>query len=143
MKDSERPSHTHSEDHSKEWGDQPTIPFFPHHALSELTSLILLLSLYTLLAVFMPTHLDITANPAVTPEGSKPEWYFLFLFEFLHYVTPLIGTLVPVVGLAFLALIPWIDRNPERAYVKRGLALTMCGLLMTGIVALSILGALE
>jgi ubiquinol-cytochrome c reductase cytochrome b subunit len=128
-----------AEEHHAEWGDQPTIPF-SKHVLSEITSVILLLALYSLLAIFIGAHLDIKADPAMTPEGSKPEWYFLFLFAFLHYVPPLVGTLAPVVGLAFLALLPWIDRNPERAPSKRKFAITACILLLGGIVWLSFLG---
>lgn len=127
-------------DHSEEWGDQPTIKFFPDHIISEATAVILLLIVYSLLAIFVGTHLDIKSDPAITPEGSKPEWYFMFLFAFLHYVPPLVGTLAPAVGLGFLALLPWIDRNPERNWKKRPIAMGVCAVLIVGILYLSYLG---
>jgi len=130
-------------DHEKEWGDQPTVRFVPDHILSEVAAVLLLLSLYTVLAIFMHAGLDIKADPAITPEGSKPEWYFLFLYAFLHFVSPLVGTLVPVVGIVFLVLIPWIDRNPEKKLSKRKLALVLITITMIGIIALSILGEME
>ncbi len=129
------------EDHSEEWGDQPTIRFFPDHITSEATAVILLLCLYTVLAIFFSAHLDIKADPAVTPEGSKPEWYFMFLFGFLHFVPPLVGTLVPAVAVGFLIFLPWIDRNPSRAPKKRVIALSIGFLIMVGILVLSYVGA--
>lgn len=128
------------DDHSAEWGDQETIPFAPDHVISEATAVILLLAFFTLLAIFVPTHLDIKVDPASTPVGIKPEWYFLFLFEFLHFVPTLVGTLLPVVGLAFLAFLPWIDRNPARNPKKRPLAMAIFFFLMLGIFVLSYMG---
>ena len=54
-------------DHEKEWGDQPTVPFVPDHILTELAALLLLLSVYTVLAIFHQAGLDIKADPAITP----------------------------------------------------------------------------
>ena len=130
-------------DHLAEWGDQETIRFFPDHFISEATAMILLLCLYSVLAVFLPAFLDIKANPAVTPEGSKPEWYFLFLFAFLHYVPPIVGTLAPMVLLVLLGAWPWIDRNPSRKPRKRAFALGLAVVVIVVILALTVLGAVE
>lgn len=130
-------------DHSEEWGDQPTIRFFPEHFTSEVTSMVLLLSVYTVLCIFRPAPLDIKADPMATPEGSKPEWYFLFLFAFLHFVSPLVGTLAPMVGLGLLIILPWLDRNPERAPRKRMVAIIGSIVVLLMVVAFTILGAVE
>jgi quinol-cytochrome oxidoreductase complex cytochrome b subunit len=130
-------------DHLAEWGDQETIRFFPDHFISEATAMILVLCLYSVLAVFLPAFLDIKANPAVTPAGSKPEWYFLFLFAFLHYVPPIVGTITPVVLLLILGAWPWIDRNPSRKPRKRVLALSLAAVVVLVILGLTVLGALE
>lgn len=130
-------------DHSKEWGDQPTIRFFPEHFTSEVTAMVLMLALYTALCIFHPAPLDIKADPMATPEGSKPEWYFLFLFAYLHFVPPLVGTFTPMVGVAVLMFLPWLDRNPERAPRKRMFAIIASVLLLIAIVVLSIVGVLE
>ncbi|MBE0476426.1 MAG: hypothetical protein IBX62_04920 [Coriobacteriia bacterium] len=132
-----------AEDGHPEWDGQPTVPFFPYHVITEATAVMILLALYTFLAIFMPAHLDIKSDPAVTPEGSKPEWYFLFLYAFLHFVPPLVGTLVPAVGILFLIAIPWLDRNPSRKPAERLFAITACVVLTIGIVGLSILGYVE
>ncbi len=128
-------------DHSEEWGDQPTIKFFPDHIMSEMTAVILLLTLYTIMAIFFSAELDVKANPAVTPVGIKPEWYFLFLFAFLHYVSPLIGTIIPVVLLGLLIALPWLDRNPERALGKRKIFLVIVALTIAALFYMTYIGA--
>jgi len=133
----------HEHDHYAEWGDQPTVRFFPEHFTSEVTAMFLILALYTVLCILLPAGLDIKADPMATPTGSKPEWYFLFLYAFLHFVPPLVGTLAPAVGLGALIFLPWIDRNPERAPRKRMVAIIGSLVLLVAIVALSILGMME
>jgi len=130
-------------EHHKEWGDQPTIKFFPFHVTAEITTVFLLLCVYLLLAVLRPAGLETMANPIATPVGIKPEWYFLFLYALMHYVPPVVGTLAPLVGLALLAAIPWIDRNPERAPRKRKFAIAGSILVLIGILVLSIIGIME
>ena len=103
-----------SAEHHKEWGDQPTIKFFPFHVTAEITNVFLLLCVYLLLAVLRPAGLETRANPLITPVGIKPEWYFLFLYAFMHYVPPVVGTLAPLVGLGLLAAMP-VDRPQPRA----------------------------
>ncbi len=128
-------------DHTEEWGDQPTIRFFPEHFMSEATAMLLVMALYTAMGIFLPAHLGTRANPMVTPIGIKPEWYFLFLFQILHWVPPLVGNLIAFAGIGFLFALPWIDRNPARALDKRKLAMALCALTVIGIVVLSIMGA--
>jgi quinol-cytochrome oxidoreductase complex cytochrome b subunit len=128
-------------DHEAEWQGQPTIRFFPDHFISEATTMVLLLSLYSVLAIFMPAFLDARANPAVTPVGIKPAWYFLFLYEFLHFVPPLVGTITPLVLLVLLAAWPFLDRNPSRKPRKRVVALILAAVVVITIIGLSIAGA--
>jgi quinol-cytochrome oxidoreductase complex cytochrome b subunit len=130
-------------DHAAEWEGQETIRFFPDHFISEGTAMILLLCLYTVLAIFMPAYLEGRANPAVTPTGSKPAWYFLFLYQYLHFVPPIVGTITPVLLLVLLGAWPWIDRNPSRKPRKRVLALVFAGIVVAIILALTIMGAVE
>ena len=128
-------------DHHAEWQGQPTIRFFPDHFISEGTAMILLLCLYSVLCIFAPAYLEVRSNPAVTPIGSKPAWYFLFLYQFLHFVPPLVGTLTPVALLVLLGAWPFLDRNPERGYRKRVLALVLAAVVVVVIMTLTIMGA--
>jgi cytochrome b6-f complex subunit 4 len=130
-------------DHYAEWEGQPMIRFFPDHFISEGTAMILLLCLYSVLCVFYPAYLEVRSNPAVTPVGSKPAWYFLFLYQYLHFVPPLVGTLTPVALLVLLGAWPFLDRNPSRKPRKRILALTFAAIVVVVILALTIAGAVE
>lgn len=57
--------------------------FFPDHFLTELAiGLVLMLLLSTLATVF-PAVLGPVANPLVTPEVIKPEWFFYVAFRWL------------------------------------------------------------
>jgi len=130
-------------DHYAEWEGQETIRFFPDHFISEATAMILLLCLYSVLATFLPAYLESRANPAVTPVGSKPAWYFLFLYEYLHFVPPLVGTITPVALLVLLGAWPFLDRNPSRKPRKRVAALVFAAIVVVVILALTIVGAVE
>jgi cytochrome b6-f complex subunit 4 len=132
-----------SAEHHKEWGDQPTIKFFPYHVTAEITNVFLLMCVYLMLAVLRPAGLETRANALVTPIGIKPEWYFLFLYSFVHYVPPVVGTLAPLVLLVVLAAWPWLDRNPERKPSKRKVALIAAAVVVLVILGLSVLGIVE
>lgn len=119
------------------------VPFFPYLILSQATAVFVVLTVISILTIFAPIHLDIKANPMVTPEGSKPEWYFLFLYSFLHYVPPLIGVVAPLVGIGLLFAMPWLDRNPERAPNQRVFALAGCVAVSVLIVVFTVIGYLE
>jgi cytochrome b6-f complex subunit 4 len=131
------------QDHYAEWQGQPIIRFFPDHFLSEGTAMILLLCLYSVLCIFWPAFLEVRSNPAVTPVGSKPAWYFLFLYQFLHFVPPLVGTLTPVGLLVLLGVWPFLDRNPSRKPRKRVFALVLAAVVIVTILALTVMGAME
>jgi quinol-cytochrome oxidoreductase complex cytochrome b subunit len=130
-------------DHYAEWEGQPTIRFFPDHFISEGTAMILLLCLYSVLCIFFPAFLEVRSNPAVTPTGSKPAWYFLFLYQFLHFVPPLVGTLTPMALLVLLGAWPFLDRNPSRKPRRRVFALTLAAVTVITILTLTYLGAME
>jgi len=130
----------HEHDHTAEWGDQPIMKFFPDHFISEATTMLILLSLYSVLVIFHPAGLEIKADPNMTPKGIKPEWYFLFLYAFAHYVPPVVATMGPLLGIGFLIGLPWIDRNPSRKLVTRRVALALCGVTMLVLVALTVIG---
>lgn len=92
----------------------PTIPFIPHHAIVEGIMALAFLTVIIGAVSLMPAPLEGRANPFLSPEGVKPEWYFMAPFELLHLVPPLVGMLVTGAAVGVLALWPFIDRKPKR-----------------------------
>lgn len=95
--------------------------FFPDHALSELMIGTGLLFLLTLLALWFPAEMGEKANPQLTPEHIKPEWFFYFQFRLLKVSPGMMGltslevsVILTGVIMAILFLWPWIDRFLER-----------------------------
>jgi|Deesub1362A_J573_1020465.scaffolds.fasta_scaffold06502_3 quinol-cytochrome oxidoreductase complex cytochrome b subunit len=116
------------------------IPFFPHHFLAEVLVMYIMLGVILFLCVYFPVELGPRANPLSAPVGVKPEWYFLFLYAFLHYVPLYVGIFTPALGVIFLIILPFIDKNPERHPLKRPIATSVAILVIIAIIILSFLG---
>jgi ubiquinol-cytochrome c reductase cytochrome b subunit len=106
------------------------IPFFPHHVLKEAVVFCVLIGALVTLVVLWPVELGEKADPYVTPEGIKPEWYFLPTYQLLKYFPKTLGLFVSVIPWLVLLLWPFLDRSRERHPRKRPVAVTV------GIVAL-------
>ena len=117
---------------------------FSHHLFREFTTVTVVLGLAVTLAVIFPSGLGAIATPDQTPEGVKPEWYFLPVYQILKYIPDrLAGLLVVNFGVALFVFLPFLDRNPQRAPSRRRLmmAAAAAGLLFT--LALGVLGELS
>lgn len=118
-------------------------PFYPNHFLKEVIVAFLLFGVVLTLAVFSPFPFHEKANPFQTPEGIKPEWYFLAGYQFLKFVPKVLGILGIGVLLVILFLVPFLDRSPERYPSKRKFA-TSIGIAVVIIALLfSLLGFLS
>ena len=95
------------------------IPFFPHHILKEGVVFSLLVAALLTLIVLWPPELGEKADPLITPEGIKPEWYFLSTYQLLKYFPKLFGVLVSLVPPLLLLIWPFLDRTPERHPKRR------------------------
>lgn len=126
--------------HADEWGDQPTVRYFPEHFLSEVAAMFLVFALLTFLCIILPAGLGVRADPVATPEGSRPQWYFLFLYAYLHYVPPLVGAVTPVVAIIGLALLPFLDSNPHKRPSDRLVAIIGSLVILAVIAGLTIVG---
>jgi len=86
-----------------------TFPFFPDHFLTEVMIGVSLMFLMTILAIVFPVGLEDKANPLVTPQHIKPEWYFYFTFRWLK----LTSLTFAVLSLGFIGFVvatwPFID----------------------------------
>jgi ubiquinol-cytochrome c reductase cytochrome b subunit len=119
---------------------EKTKPFFPHYIVDEALAWYVVLAALVVLASLFPAGLEEEANRLVTPEHTKPEWYFLGVYELLKHVPRLVGVLAPVLAIAVIALLPLLDRNPEVHPRRRPLAIGLGVALIAGLVGLTIRG---
>ena len=109
----------------------PSMPFVPHFLLRDMVGWYLALALLAALSALFPWELGTKADPfASAPEGMKPEWYFLFMFQTLKILPARIGPFEgEVCGVLFFGLcglivllIPFIDRGGKSRMVLNWLA---------------------
>jgi quinol-cytochrome oxidoreductase complex cytochrome b subunit len=101
------------------------VPFFPHHVLKESMVFCGLIGALVTLIVLWPVELGEKANPLVTPEGIKPEWYFLPTYQLLKYFPKELGLFVSLIPQLLLLLWPFLDRGLERHPKKRPIAVSV------------------
>ncbi len=109
------------------------IPFWPNHALKEIAAAFLLIALLATLTLLSPAPMLPKADPLTTPEHIKPEWFFLAAYQILkgaeilrflgNWAPKTIGILFELIFVVLLFAVPFIDKNPERAYRKRPIAI--------------------
>jgi quinol-cytochrome oxidoreductase complex cytochrome b subunit len=132
-----------------EYAEEDTIPFFPNYIILEVIVSYLVLALLIVLASLLPVGLEEKADPFSTPQHIKPEWYFLWIYQFIK-VPPLIigpgvlagmaGIFIPAIGILLLTILPFLDRKPERHPRDRKLAMAITALIVVFFVAISIWG---
>lgn len=124
----------------KDYSEYPgrTEAFWPNFLLKEwLVGSVFLIG-FLILTAAHPSPLEQQADPTNSGYIPLPDWYFLFLYQFLKYQYAggdfiVLGAIV-MPGLAFGALLlaPFLDRGPERRPTKRPIAV---GLMMLGVFA--------
>ena len=119
-------------------------PFYPYQAARDtvVVSVVLLAVLFFAWQGTPP--LEGPADPTDANYIPRPEWYFLGLFQLLKYFPgkwEVVGAIiVPTLVGAVLALLPWIDRGPERDPRRRPLVMGLVSIGLIGVVALTTLG---
>ena len=124
----------------REQGDR--INVFPHLMAEELLSLLIVTAFLIVFSTFVNAPLRALANPNLTPNPSKAPWYFLGLQELLRYFHPMVaGILIPGVAIAFLIVLPYVDRNPSTKPGDRKLAIVLFTMFLMLWAVLTIIGA--
>ncbi|PWH11920.1 MAG: hypothetical protein DDG60_15810 [Anaerolineae bacterium] len=122
--------------------------FWPDSIFKDAIMALALFIVLILLATFVGVHDSPKADPSDTSYIPRPEWYFLFLFKFLalYGQIPVLGkiewiatALIPGIAIGILTLLPFIDKSPRRYYAKRALPLGIMGILVWGMVWLTLL----
>ena len=102
--------------------EEKTIPFFPDHIRTEAyvtAGILVLVFIVGILGSLFPVGLQAPADPMDTPAHAKPEWYFLFLYQLLKYVSKTAGVVIPVIALIIIAIWPFLDRGEDTKKARR------------------------
>jgi cytochrome b6 len=121
--------------------------FVPNFLLRDLIGWILAIGVLAALAALFPWELGEKADAfASAPEGIKPEWYFLFMFQTLKLIPAKIlgfdGEVIGIMAFNVVALllfvVPFVDRSDNR---RRRIIFNVLGVLaLLYIVVLTIVG---
>jgi len=121
---------------------QNGVKFWPDIIYKDLLVSFAIFILLIGLATFIGVAVEPKADPSDSTYVPRPEWYFLFLFEFLKFVPGKIewmGTFVlPVIGILILFALPFLDRNPLRYWKSRLTGISIMGVVVLGMVGLTI-----
>lgn len=116
------------------------VRFYPQHVAKEAAVFVVFLAALVALVFFDSPGLGDKANPIKTPEGIKPEWYFLPTYQLLKLVPRLPGILLSFLPMLLLLLWPFLDRTPERHPKKRKWAMALGALAVAVPLFLGVLG---
>nr|AAO66216.1 cytochrome b [Leioheterodon geayi] len=111
--------------------DTDKIPFHPYHSYKDTLMLTYMVTLLLITLSFYPDMFNdpenfSKANPLVTPQHIKPEWYFLFAYGILRSIpNKLGGTLALVMAVAILITAPFTHTSPIRSMTFRPMAQLM------------------
>ena len=97
-------------------------PFFPDHFLTEVALGVFLIFLVSQLAIIFPAQMGDPANPAVTPEHIKPEWYFYPVFHWLKMFSFEAGIIGAILVVIIMFAWPWVDAAIERCSPGRDIS---------------------
>ncbi len=124
---------------------QRGVKFFPDIVYKDMIVSFGLFLLLIALATFIGVKAEPPADPSDSSYVPRPEWYFLFLFQFLELIPGEIewaGTAVlPALAVLALLLLPFYDRSPFRNWRKRVLAISIMGIAIISVVVLSLMAA--
>src|SRR5579884_2522687 len=107
-------------------GDEalPKKKFYPQQVFKDTVAIFIAFIILFTMAVAVRVPLEQLADPTDTSYTPRPEWYFLFLFQFLKFFNgPLevVGSMVlPGVAVLLLLLVPFIDRSQMVKVTRRG-----------------------
>lgn len=125
--------------------EEETVPFFPVQLMREVRVSFGLLAVVVLVGALwrvFALELGEPADPMVTPAHTKPEWYFLALYQVLKFVPKTAGAVIPVVLVGLLFALPFIDGKPDASRRPTRIRFAVTAVLAVVVVAMTIWGGM-
>lgn len=125
--------------------EEETVPFFPVQLMREVRVSFGLLAIVVLVGALwrvFALELGEPADPMVTPAHTKPEWYFLALYQVLKFVPKTAGAVIPVVLVGLLFALPFIDGKPDASRRPTRIRFAVTAVLAVVVVAMTIWGGM-
>nr|AAU87444.1 cytochrome b [Polemon notatus] len=123
--------------------DIDKIPFHPYHSYKDTLMLTTIITMLLIILSFFPNLFNdpenfSKANPLVTPQHIKPEWYFLFAYGILRSIpNKLGGTLALLMSIAILTLMPLTHTSNIRSATFRPLTQLMFWTLIATLIVIT------
>lgn len=121
--------------------------FFPETILRDAFVSLFIFAVLMFLAVVFPHVSEAPADPTSTTYNPRPEWYFLFLFQFLKLfpgsLESVAAVLIPLLVIILIFIVPFLSRGLHRAWSKRKVSLAVGGFFVAAILALEVTGAIS
>jgi ubiquinol-cytochrome c reductase cytochrome b subunit len=121
--------------------------FFPEVIFRDSLIALLVVGVIVTLALIRPATLGAPADPTSITYNPRPEWYFLFFFEFLKLfpgrLEPVGAVIIPLAVLVLLLALPFLDRGLDRRWSKRKAIVGVGGLAVAALISLEIAGGLS
>src|SRR5512143_2266173 len=118
------------------------VKFYPDIVYKDMVVVFGIFILLVGMAIFLGVANEPKADPSDSAYIPRPEWYFMFLFEMLKFVPGKLewlgAAVIPGIAVLVLFLLPFLDRNPRRHWKQRKIALSVMGVIVLGMVALTI-----
>src|SRR5213593_4327405 len=116
-------------------------PFYPRQVFMDAVVMLGVFVVVAALALLVPFPLTDKANPSDHNFIPVPEWYFLFYYQFLKYMDgPILGPIatwvIPMLFIALLLALPFMDRHPERTPASRRAVIGIGVVFLAGVFVL-------
>lgn len=113
-------------------------PFWPYQVYMDAVIALIIFGTLTLFAAKVGFPLAPEADPSNTSFVPRPEWYFLFFYQFLKYMQgpilePVATVILPMAFLGLLFALPYLGKEKERRPARRPIAISVGGFFLMGV----------
>lgn len=112
--------------------------FFPDHVATEVIMGLVLMILLSVLATALPATMGEVANPNVTPEVIKPEWFFYVTFRWLKLFSITVAVLSMGLIVFLMFVWPFVDAWVRRRWPASEFSVWVGILAVLAILALTV-----